>query len=133
MPKTVPIARLLLDVMLNHSECIASPLRTHATKPGSDQLGRGVEHEGKSHSHPQPQPGNAPHSDEARTKPVEDHLSAEGHHLGHHQQSCTVGLWLIITATALVLDDQLVHEKRKGGEQNKLCAARKVERNFFKS
>ena len=78
IPKTVPLAGVMINIVHDQPDCSTSPLGTHTAKPGSDQLGSAVEVEGKSYCHPQPQPGDAPHSNEARNKPAEDHLSAEG-------------------------------------------------------
>ena len=52
MPKTVPLAGVIFNIVHDQPDCSTSPLGTHAEKPGSDQLGSGVE--GKGHSHPQP-------------------------------------------------------------------------------
>ena len=49
MPKTVPLAGVMIDVVHDQPDCTTSPLGTHAAKPGSDQLGSGVEVEGKSY------------------------------------------------------------------------------------
>ena len=93
LPETVPLARMLINVMLSHSKCHESPVGANAAKSSSDQLGRGIENEGKSNA----QPINGPHSKKSRTKPAEDHLIAEGHHVGQHHQTCSVGFWNIIT------------------------------------
>ena len=132
-PETVPLAGMHINIMLIQCKRHARPKGANTAKPSSNQLGRGVEREGKSNAHPQPQPGNGPHGNKSRTKPSEDHLIEEGHHIGQHHQTCSIGLRDIITATANVLDDELMYENRQGEERDRLGATRTYERNFFKS